>query len=645
VKQKWSKRQKAASVLAIIITVMLVLSMLTPYLSYFIYGATINAKETENTSQAYTFEEDEFSNGGFEVYIAAGKNGVCFSDIENPIEVTLKSDADFSGWLVLKIPTGRNVPEGKKSNFVTYSYEISLNKNEEKKILAEKYLNADIPALVAELKDQTGVEVFSKNIDIIFSTSEKYTDTYYTGTQNPLPVSNTDKFMAYTNNYSGTIPFLGGGRMWGIFMVIGIYAVLVSFLYFILKKRDKCEKAWVIIPALSLCAALAVYLLSIGSSYKQNIMNTVNIIIEENGNEEASLFSNTCIISPEGGDILLELDENKDFGFDFYDYRDKNNGLLRAFVLSGAGYSNAVFYDTNPWDKNYLFYRKAIESCGILTDIDIDGSIVKGSITNGGEKEFSDVILVIGREVCRIGDFKPGDVFDVNVDIYSDEYLDYFYYGMMSEEAFPEVSNKWDARKLIETGGETEYGIYEKNIRKEFLENSLSYSYSNNQGSFKMPVMLFAFGSGSFSSKTSMVNMKEPITMSQDMYFMDLSIDLSGHKNYYLPFGFISPSLITIDGKTTEYYPKDNLYFYTLNGGIAEISFNLLPASGIKSINIKWEDIKEIYAFNCKTETWEKVSGSLNADYLSKEGILKLKAEVSPDIDMIVPAISVEGGL
>ncbi|MEA4815600.1 MAG: hypothetical protein VB120_01930 [Lachnospiraceae bacterium] len=644
-KRKLSKRQKAASILAIIITVMLVLSMLTPYLSYFIYGAQISAKESGDTSQPYAFEEEEFSKGGFSVNVTAGKNGMCFPDVENSIEVTLKSETDFNGWFVLKVPTGRNVPEGQRSNFVTYSYEISLSENEEKKISAEKILNSNIPVLIAELKDQTGDEVFSKNIDLVFDTSGEKADVYYKDAQESSLISNEYKFMTYMNNLSGRIPFLGGTRMWGIFTAIGVYAVAVTFLYVVLKKRDKREMAWVIIPVLSVCAALTVYLLSMGSSYKKNITNTINVIIEENGDEEASLFSNMCIISPNKGDILLELDENKDFGFDFYDYQEENDDILRASALNGQGaYSNAVFYDTAPWDKNYLFYSETIESSGLLADITIDGSLVKGSVTNGGEKELSDVILVIGREACCIGDFKPGAVFDVNIDIGSDKYLNYFDFNMISEEAFPDISNRWDAKKLIEAGGETEYSVYEKNIRRTFFENSLNYLYDKQEG-LKMPVMLFAFDNAGLFSKAHFVNMEEGISLAQDMYVMDLSIDLSGSKNYYLPFGFLLPSLITVDGETAEYYSKSDLYFYTFNGGFAEISFDLSSAYGVKGMEMTWENAGDVFAFNCKTDKWEKVTGSLNTDYLSEEGSLKVKTEVLPETDMVVPMISVRGGL
>lgn len=193
-----------------------------------------------------------------------------------------------------------------------------------------------------------------------------------------------------------------------IWLLLG-YAVLVApLLYYILKKLDKREWAWVLIPLIAVAASGGIYMAgtSGGSSVQTHTFN----IMELDGKGRAERTTASALFVPRGGDYDVELPAGT------YVSVKREDGLLaggqnqepnlqsirvqadRTTVkLKGMTHrSFAKLWMDQPEDREF-------GAVSVEAGFDGQGRL-QGTVTNRTDADLSDAALIVGKKVFLLGE-------------------------------------------------------------------------------------------------------------------------------------------------------------------------------------------------------------------------------------------------
>jgi hypothetical protein len=80
-----------------------------------------------------------------------------------------------------------------------------------------------------------------------------------------------------------------------------------------------------------------------------------------------------------------------------------------VFVQEGAAGSQARDFEVAQWSMRALTTDTIGASSGVDARVILDGKTLRGEVTNRGSRPLSDVTLVQGEKVARLGDIAPGE--------------------------------------------------------------------------------------------------------------------------------------------------------------------------------------------------------------------------------------------
>ncbi len=227
-----------------------------------------------------------------------------------------------------------------------------------------------------------------------------------------------------------------------MFVGLAIYIILAGpVLYLLLKKFDRRDWAWVLIPLLSVVFLTGMYLFGFKSRYHTAVMNTVSLIQVSPDSNEAAVSSAIGVFNDKRGTLKLEYTENNGLqtpmlqNNDMY-YKYSQNEAEGKVVAKLTLGDRAKFeqYDVMLWTPTILNAQRTIPFDGtILKGIYLKDGKLQGSITNPTPYHLLDTVIVFGNNIVPIGDVLSGDTKELNIPLDStgnkiykrpDEYLD-----------------------------------------------------------------------------------------------------------------------------------------------------------------------------------------------------------------------------
>ena len=203
-----------------------------------------------------------------------------------------------------------------------------------------------------------------------------------------------------------------------LFGVIILYIiVIIPVLYFVLKRKDKREYTWVLIPIIALITSLAIF----GYGAKDRIgrtqiQHTAIVNVEPDGGMTGyfaeSILSNKSgsytFTTPIGTKLSASLKQDL-FGANM-------NAMHKGAMVEKDVASNTInLRKVGFWNVASVYGETRIESIGQLAiNLSVTNKTLAGTVTNDYPFALTDVAIWSGTDLLPIGDLGPGESVQIN---------------------------------------------------------------------------------------------------------------------------------------------------------------------------------------------------------------------------------------
>ena len=428
-----------------------------------------------------------------------------------------------------------------------------------------------------------------------------------------------------------------------IIFIFIVYIILVAPIsYIILKRMDKREYMWGVVPVLSIIFASLVYFIGFGTRITEPLMNTVSLAyFNEKGAYDTKSFIG--IFTPNKTNLKIDdIDNIKIKPFmrsNYYGHSNSekwdNKKVEAKFILSPK--SSIEFYDVGVWGiKSFEIEINKTISGNILGNITYINSEYTGFIENNTDYDLEDCSLVTNNLYIKLGDIKKGEKLDIPKN---------------QEESF---NNRYELMdSLYEMSYRSGANVKGEELERRRLNNQKRniIDYYFNYEREKIQGIKFIAWSKSPVIDDIPVNNKVLKRYDNTMLVADFNLKIQVGDIVELPFGYIEP-IIVQDNLMSGHYDAYNNSLY--GSGTVGVNFNI--GHNIKPISIKLSftkpssNIKQ-YIWNFELDDWEEGelssftidSGDLSK-YLDKNKEIKLKFDIKDD-GIGLPQISVKGSV
>lgn len=233
-----------------------------------------------------------------------------------------------------------------------------------------------------------------------------------------------------------------------ILLFIGYVVLVVPVLFFVLKKWDRRELAWVLVPTLAVVMSVATFI--VGSVDRMSLLAQSLNVIEMNSEGHGFKKSYISFFAPSGGSYTVDQLEGhlvSPIGFSFH---------CCSHTLTGS-YDQKVYQDEQT--KRMHYQRIPYRSIGKLQSMDtqmrsyasldyelkIQSSRIAGQITNTTEMDLRHVSLFMNGSLFRLGDLQSGEQLDVQQAISGSLSIRNFYGSLRYTNGFEDLSRQEEA--------------------------------------------------------------------------------------------------------------------------------------------------------------------------------------------------------
>lgn len=199
--------------------------------------------------------------------------------------------------------------------------------------------------------------------------------------------------------------------IWKIIAVLGVYIVVVSVvLYIILKKKDKREHAWWLVPAIALVFSLGFFIVGAKDRLLQPQLQEMMLwtVTEDGGTQ----YFTQSVLANKAGDYTFALQEGVETAtYEMYAIpMDRQQLSYRAddvLTVRGVPY----------WGVKSIVGTREVDAGQIDQQLKIEQQHITGTITNHLPFALDNVQAWSGREFYEIGAIAAGETIDVHVPI------------------------------------------------------------------------------------------------------------------------------------------------------------------------------------------------------------------------------------
>ncbi|CAI9386284.1 hypothetical protein BACSP_01570 [Bacillus sp. T2.9-1] len=199
----------------------------------------------------------------------------------------------------------------------------------------------------------------------------------------------------------------------GLLLIIlaGYLLVIVPILYFILRKYDKREHAWWIIPCFSILLSLGMFITGAKDKIKNPQLNEMGIY--QYSNNYLSGYQATTLLSNKSGDFALTFDQDTYTPFPYLGYGELQ---VKAIKNEKVKSSEIIFPEVEYWSSRTMYGKTSMPmEGGFSHDFAVTEKDISGTITNLYPFDFSKVFIWSGNEKIELGSIKSGETKNVQV--------------------------------------------------------------------------------------------------------------------------------------------------------------------------------------------------------------------------------------
>ncbi|MCA0989062.1 DUF7408 domain-containing protein [Guptibacillus algicola] len=366
--------------------------------------------------------------------------------------------------------------------------------------------------------------------------------------------------------------------------------VVVPVLYVILKKKDRREWGWWIIPSLALIASIGIYVVGAKDRLKGTQVNEM-MVFELGESGEASGYGSSSILTNGSGNYSLSF-EGDNLSVSpkidhYYDDVDYSIFPMKEQTVDGE---KITFQDVEYWStRSATVTVPSIELGSLQADLKVDNGKLTGDITSELKQDLENVFLISGTKSYDLGSVKGGSKTDITVDGVQNTVMT-APSSYAAQKAFPNAHNMGSNENWKEFS-----------ILEFYLTNGL-LNYQNPS-----PLLIGYVDESIIKAK---INDKAPKRNSLNMIVMPVEVDTTMSGEFSINLSEIIPKITTLEGNG-EYYaePLENgENWVDLGNGKFEFSYQLPESLNKKEV-----------AFHELSLTFDQSNGGSEVRIMDKE--------------------------
>ncbi|WP_223633757.1 hypothetical protein [Planococcus sp. 4-30] len=420
-----------------------------------------------------------------------------------------------------------------------------------------------------------------------------------------------------------------------ILAIIFLYILLiVPVLYIVLKKKDKREYAWFIIPAVALLTSVGLFAFGAKDRIGNPQIQQTGFF-EVDADQGLKGYYVNSLLSNRGGNYQFSAPSSTTMTYRMANEFSGGQPYLSAMMEKGAASNQMTLRDMRYWSVESIMGQTYIEDSGNFSiDLEVAEEKITGTIRNNFPFAVEDVSIWSGTRLLDMGSLNPGEELTVDEKVQADILSpaapigqSYGYQPISDLEALDKarrqtlLSTSYDQ---ISQSGKTPYVI-------AYTKDAIVPITLENQRASVKSVHLIA---QSFKPELSLSG---DISLNADAFTMDLAGASSGAY-----FDNVSNDPYLYYMEIGEY---DMTYTLPEDIELKKASWNELSVAttgqtlAVSILNLDSGEYEEITQSNQKFTDHAK-------NYLSPEGTIKLKlkmSESSGNPEVIVPKVKVKG--
>jgi hypothetical protein len=195
--------------------------------------------------------------------------------------------------------------------------------------------------------------------------------------------------------------------LWNILLVFIAYILIISpVLYFVLKKKDKREYAWGLIPLIAVIFSLGLFF--IGAKDRIATPQIQQSAVVKIGETSQQYFVQS-LLSNRSGDYQFDLDNDLNvsvYGNDFSRLTDFQNGRW-SYVNEQK--NELILKNVPYWDVETIVGQGSIDVGQFSVDVSNENGRLVGTITNDLTVDVTNLQIWTGTQLIPVGDIKRGE--------------------------------------------------------------------------------------------------------------------------------------------------------------------------------------------------------------------------------------------
>ncbi|WP_226681663.1 hypothetical protein [Sutcliffiella horikoshii] len=455
------------------------------------------------------------------------------------------------------------------------------------------------------------------------------------------------------------------GSIVSVPLLIGAFAVylilVIPVLYIILKRTDKREQAWWIIPTVAILTSIAVFGIGAKDRISGTQVNEASILLLDNDTQTASGYGVASILTNSGGDYKMETGEDTTLFPMTYGYNDNFELMKNYAYVSSLSKGTEITYN----NVEYWSTRTSIGNVNALPlgkmehALSIKDGKVQGTISNQMQYELKDAFLLSGRDSKALGDIKAGESVNVEYEVSGGNIANALTAPSSSSatKAFPNFQSYYNQGPGANQIEKDELEDYKKFQMLDLLVNRKDIFSIASQ-----PILVGYVTEGIMGTK---VDGKSGKSNASHLVVLPVTITHSGGGSFSFTEEHLSPKLAVTEGETGMVHHNGldfgEPYVY-LGGGTYDFSYNLpdmvdMTKDELKEVKLKLRTRNgsvEYFIVNQKTGEAEllenKSSVTLEgklSDYFNEQGSITVRVTIpnNYDTDIQVPGVQVEGAV
>lgn len=452
---------------------------------------------------------------------------------------------------------------------------------------------------------------------------------------------------------SNWFPSFSGEKLPIIYLFLGFYViVLIPIQYVLLKRKDKREWAWVIIPLFAIVSSAAIF--SFGAFDRLTLTVNETSVIALDGKGKGTGYTGFSLLSNGAGDYEVDLlhkeeylNPERPFPMSTRYINNPEDLMDYAYVSKDVKKEQVLFRDVEFWSIRTGKLKLPLQETGQIDgDLMFKDGVVSGMLTNQLSFSLSEVYLLAGTEFYELGGINQGEQLAVNLEV--NEKINGFFNSpansipaQMYPNAHHYQNNKID---------------FDERKKHQLIEQVVRQNFYIQEGDG--PVLI---GLSNDSLVPMEVNGKTPRKNSLNVITQAVTVDIQSTDRIPVKKETLIPELKVIEGNLHFNGLLENERFVDVSPGTFDLIYSLPTIfkkqdSELTKVIVTFSRLRNDTTFrlyNYQTSDYEDFNGNNRvytfenelSNYINPSGQFTIQFEHAVNGRVDIPQVSIEGML